>query len=87
MFYFIAGLVVGGYLVYCGFTKVSCTTLVGICPVAVIVPGLASLVLFLKGQEMIASLVLVIGIVLTTLMLAAIRKLLSQQQSQNSHIS
>jgi chromate transport protein ChrA len=87
MFYFIAGLVVGGYLVYCGFMKVNCTTLVGICPIAIIVPGLAALVLFLKGEEMIASLVLVLGIALSTLMLAAIRKLLTRQQAQNSPIS
>ena len=87
MFYLFAGLVISGYLIYCGFMKVRRKTLVTVCPFAFVVPALAALVLFLKDYTLTASLVLAVGVIVSTLMLIAIRKLILQQkliQKQNT---
>jgi hypothetical protein len=83
MFYFFAGLIIGGYVVYAGFTRVKCSTLTGLCPFSIIVPGVTALILYLEGEEFIATMVLVFGIAISTLMMMAIRKLVTSQDEKN----
>ena len=80
MFYLFVGFVVVGYLAYCGFCRVRCKTLVAFCPLAVILPLSASLLLYFKGHELTAGVVLLLGVILSTAAFSALRKVLSQQK-------
>ncbi len=84
MFYFIVALAVVGYLIYRGLQKLQRKSLVASCPCVLALATIIAFVLFQSDHKVIAGSVLLIGLYLFAIELAAIRKVSLNKLSTNT---